>query len=127
LTELTADDELEETELDLLDDELVLTELDLLDDELVLTELDLLEDELEAAELALDDDPPELTSPVTSILSISIPLDVASDAVILNLIVPAGRVKLFDAEVQLAFELNDFVVAEPPFTVISYDAVTAEV
>ena len=128
------EEELEATELDeldLLDEELEATELDELDllEELEATELDeldLLDDELEAT---LDDelDVPELTSPVTSILSISIPLEVAAEAVILSFTVPAVRVKLFEADVQLEFELNDLDVLEPPLTVISYDAVTEEV
>jgi hypothetical protein len=131
--EATELDELDATEeLDLLDEELEATELDeldLLEDELEATELDeldLLEEELDATELELEDDPPD-TSPVTSILSMSIPLVVVAEAVILNLTAPAGRVKLFEADVQLEFELNDFVVDDPPLTVISYDAVTEEV
>ena len=133
LDEATLDDELDLLEEELeatLDDELDFEEE--LDEATLEEELDLLEDELDfeeeldATELVDEEDPPA-TSPVTSILSKHIPLDVVASAVILNLTVPAGREKLFEEEVQLELELNDFDTLDPPLIVMSYVAVTEEV
>ena len=129
--ELDEDDAFEE-ELDLLDDEEEATlddelfedELDVATDEELFDEEELLTDEVE--ELTADDEEPdaELTSPVTSILSKFTPSVVVALAVILNFMVPAGKVTLLDAELHVVHAPVPKLLLPPasePFAVTLYE------